>query len=167
MKNINRGKHKATAAPATQQDGEKEKENTAAAVNVRTPTKLLVGWERGRRREGRRVTWLRGTERRRRSRAGAGGRGEVKSDLEKRVAKRFGSGFSWVKISGELKGTSLTLTAGTKEKQLELAGCMVSPSDAAPKRPGTVQSQGAEAVGISSGEPGTEGEMGGAAAEGH
>lgn len=54
----------------------------------------------------------------------------VKSELEKRVQKRFGT--SWVKISGKLKGITLTLTTGTKEKHLELVGCMVTPSDAAP-----------------------------------
>lgn len=54
----------------------------------------------------------------------------VQSELEKRVQKRFGA--SWVKISGKLKGVTLTLTTGSKEKQLELIGCMVTPSDAAP-----------------------------------
>ena len=56
----------------------------------------------------------------------------IKSELEKRVQKRFGSGFNWAKISGTLKGCTLTLTTGNKEKQLELVGCTVSPSDAAP-----------------------------------
>lgn len=54
----------------------------------------------------------------------------VQSELEKRVQKRFGT--SWVKITGKLKGITLTLTTGSKEKQLELVGCMVTPSDAAP-----------------------------------
>ena len=70
---------------------------------------------------------------------GGGGEGEgeeveegvrVQSELEKRVQKRFGT--SWVKISGKLKGITLILTTGSKEKQLELVGCMVTPSDAAP-----------------------------------
>ena len=56
---------------------------------------------------------------------------KITSELEKRVAKRFGSGFNWIKIVGKLKDSTLTLTTGNKEKQVELGGCMVSPSDAA------------------------------------
>lgn len=55
----------------------------------------------------------------------------VKSQLEKRVPKRLGKSFNWIKIFGKLKGTTLTMTTGSKGKDLELAGCMVSPSDAA------------------------------------
>ena len=133
VKNINRGKHKATAAPATQQDGEKEKENTAAAVNGEDTDKAAGGVGEGEEKGGEEGDVAKGDgEEKGEAEQELEEEVRVKSDLEKRVAKRFGSGFSWVKISGELKGTSLTLTAGTKEKQLELAGCMVSPSDAAP-----------------------------------
>lgn len=134
VKNINvGGKSKSTAAvvvPAAQQNGEKESENTVAAVDGEDTSKTGQGEgeEKGEE-EGDAAT-------------DAGEKGEadaeleegvkVKSDLEKRVAKRFGSGFTWVKIAGELRGTTLILTAGSKEKELELVGCMVSPSDAAP-----------------------------------
>ena len=53
----------------------------------------------------------------------------IKGELEKRVPKRFGSGFNWVKILGKVKETSLILTTGNKEKQLELVGCTVSSDD--------------------------------------
>ena len=55
----------------------------------------------------------------------------ILSELEKRVPKRIGKSFNWIKIMGKLKGTTLFLMSGPKEKQLELVGCMVSPSDAA------------------------------------
>ena len=54
----------------------------------------------------------------------------IKSELEKRAPKRFGNGYNWIKITAKLKDSTLTLTTGAKEKQLELMGCMVSPSDA-------------------------------------
>ena len=57
---------------------------------------------------------------------------KIQSQLEKRVAKHFGKSYNWIKIAGKLKETTLILTTGTKEKQLELVGCMVSPSDATP-----------------------------------
>ena len=56
----------------------------------------------------------------------------IKSALEKRVPKRLGKSFNWIKIAGKLKETTLVLIAGSKDKELELVGCMVSPSDAAP-----------------------------------
>ena len=56
----------------------------------------------------------------------------IASQLEKRVPKRLGKSFNWIKITGKLKETTLILMAGSKDKELELAGCMVSPSDAAP-----------------------------------
>ena len=56
----------------------------------------------------------------------------IQSELEKRIPKRIGKGFNWFKITAKLKETTLILTTGAKEKQLELVGCMVSPSDAAP-----------------------------------
>lgn len=56
---------------------------------------------------------------------------KILSQLEKRVPKRLGKGFNWVTISGKLKETTLILMAGSKDKELDLSGCMVSPSDAA------------------------------------
>ena len=56
----------------------------------------------------------------------------ITSTLEKRVPKRLGKGFNWISITGKLKETTLVLVAGSKDKELELVGCMVSPSDAAP-----------------------------------
>lgn len=131
VKNI--GKHKSPATAAAQQNGEKEGENQVPTEGEDTSKAAAVQGEAEEKGEEGEVVQENGEE-----------KGEVvveeeveegvriKSDLEKRVPKRFGSGFQWVKISCKLKGTALTLAAGSKERQLELEGCMVSPSDAAP-----------------------------------
>ena len=53
---------------------------------------------------------------------------KMRSNLEKRVAKRFG-GFSWVSMSGKLKDSSLIFTVDKKEKILDLSGCTVAKAE--------------------------------------